>query len=53
MYDLYSVRSNGKPTVDAFIEAIIQEKIEKIGSIADSELVRPAKEWKNFLESLV
>jgi SNF2 family DNA or RNA helicase len=52
MYNLYS-RYNEKNTVDAFIENIIAEKTQKIGNIADSPEVRPGREWKVYLETLI
>lgn len=48
VYDLYCESS-----VDFFIADILEKKRKEINSIAESSEVRPASEWKKYLEELI
>ena len=41
------------PSIDNFMIAMCQEKDERMGSIMNSDIIRPAAEWKKFLKGMI
>jgi SNF2 family DNA or RNA helicase len=51
-YNMFSFR-NGKTTIDHMIQDILDEKTAEAESITESDKVRPASEWREYLEGRI